>query len=46
MMNGGADVFNPLAPVPRAKRNRELNTAFDHVREITAANGVAVLPSS
>ncbi|EPS30850.1 tRNA-specific adenosine deaminase subunit tad2 [Penicillium oxalicum] len=37
---------NTKAPVPRAKRNRELNTAFDHVREITAANGVAVLPSS
>ncbi|KAF7712941.1 Cytidine deaminase-like protein [Penicillium ucsense] len=37
---------NTKAPVPRAKKHRELNTAFDQVREITATNGVEVLPSS
>ncbi|KAJ5464679.1 tRNA-specific adenosine deaminase subunit tad2 [Penicillium daleae] len=37
---------NDKAPNPRPKKNRELNTAFDSVREIVATSGGEVLPIS
>ncbi|GLI80065.1 tRNA(adenine34) deaminase [Penicillium ochrochloron] len=37
---------NDKAPNPRPKKNRELNTAFDKLREIPPGNGSETLPCS